>query len=79
MASSDTTGFPWLVLAPGLTEPLEAIGLALPVLAPTVHDWGGCKILEVTYCGAYVVAVALGNKDYKEVVNEVFVIMSPHS
>lgn len=55
----------WLVPAPSLTEPLEATGLALSVLAPVAHDLGGCQILEVTYCGACVVAVGLGNKDYK--------------
>lgn len=55
----------WLVPAPSLTDPLEATGLALSVLASTVHDLGGCQILEVTYCGACGVAVGLGNKDYK--------------
>lgn len=55
----------WLVPAPSLTDPLEATGLALSVLASLVRDWGGCQILEVTYCGACVVAEGLGNKDYK--------------
>lgn len=58
---------PWLVPAPSLTDPLEATGWALAVLASLVDDLGGCQILEVTYCGTCVVPVGLGDRDYKGV------------
>lgn len=63
---------PWLVPAPSLTDPLEATGWALAVLASMVDDLGGCQILEVTYWGARAVPAGLGNRDYTVFVNEAF-------
>lgn len=58
---------PWLVPAPSLTEPLEATGWALAVLASLLDDLGGCQILEVTYWGACAAPAGLGDRDYKAV------------